>query len=88
MEQQDIDQLLQALDGEIARRRLPRPVRLVVVGGVYMLYFLHNRTSTHDVDIIPLDFPEFDAAQSGYEDLPRCHHCCGKDLPAQARLDE
>ncbi len=58
MEQQDIDQLLQALDGEIARRSLPRPVRLVVVGGVYMLYFLHNRTSTHDVDIIPLDFPD------------------------------
>ncbi len=23
-----------------------------------MLYFLHNRTSTHDVDFIPLDFPD------------------------------
>ena len=33
-------------------------MRIVVLGGVYMLFFLGNRASTHDIDIVPLDFPD------------------------------
>lgn len=58
MDQQDIDSYLQALDAALATRTLRKPVRLVVVGGVYMLFFLHNRPSTKDIDVVPLDFPD------------------------------
>ncbi len=58
MEGDEIEQYFQALDEEIAERNLKKPVRLVVLGGVYMMFFLKNRSSTKDVDIVPLDFPD------------------------------
>lgn len=58
MESTEIDTYLRALDQELVHRPITKPVRLVVVGGVYMLYFLGNRAATKDVDIIPLDFPD------------------------------
>lgn len=54
----EIDTYLHALDAELAQRPIRKPVRIVVVGGVYMLFFLGNRAATKDVDIIPLDFPD------------------------------
>jgi len=58
VESQEIETLFRALDEELAGRELKKPVRLVVVGGVYMMFFLHNRVSTKDVDVVPLDFPD------------------------------
>lgn len=58
MESQEVETYLQALDAELAQRPVKKPVRLVVVGGIYMMFFLHNRSSTKDVDIVPLDFPD------------------------------
>ncbi len=58
MDREEIDTYLQALDAALAERPIRKPVRLVVVGGVYMMFFLHNRTSTKDVDVIPLSFPD------------------------------
>lgn len=58
MDSDEIDAYLQALDEELANRPVSKPVRLVVVGGVYMLFFLKNRTATKDVDVVPLDFPD------------------------------
>jgi len=55
---QEIETYLQALDEELAQQKIRKPVRLVVVGGVYMMLVLGNRSSTKDVDIIPLDFPD------------------------------
>jgi hypothetical protein len=42
----------------LEKRPIRKPVRIVVVGGVYMLFFLRNRAATKNVDIIPLDFPD------------------------------
>ena len=54
MDSNEIDTYLRALDAELAQRPIRKPVRIVVVGGVYMLFFLRNRSATKDVDIIPL----------------------------------
>jgi predicted nucleotidyltransferase len=58
MESEEVDVYFRALDEELAKRKLHKPVRLAVVGGVYMMFFLKNRASTKDVDVIPLDFPD------------------------------
>jgi hypothetical protein len=58
MEGDEIDRYFQALDEDLAQRTLKKPVRLAVLGGVYMMFFLKNRSSTKDVDIVPLDFPD------------------------------
>jgi hypothetical protein len=58
MEGDEIDRYFQALDEDLAERTIKKPVRLVVLGGVYMMFFLKNRSSTKDVDIVPLDFPD------------------------------
>ena len=58
MDSSEIDTYLRALDEELEKRPIRKPVRIVVVGGVYMLFFLRNRAATKDVDIVPLDFPD------------------------------
>ncbi|GHO47255.1 DUF6036 family nucleotidyltransferase [Ktedonospora formicarum] len=59
MQSNEIDIYLQALDEALSTRSaIKKPARLVVVGGVYMMLFLKNRTSTKDVDVIPLSFPD------------------------------
>lgn len=58
MESEEVDAYFQALDEELEKRKIHKPVRLAVVGGVYMMFFLKNRASTKDIDVIPLDFPD------------------------------
>lgn len=58
MESEEVETYFQALSEELEIRKLNKPVRLALVGGVYMMFFLKNRASTKDVDIIPLDFPD------------------------------
>src|SRR5947207_11105259 len=58
MNSNEIDIYLRMLDKELEKCPIRKPVRIVVVGGVYMLFFLRNRAATKDVDIIPLDFPD------------------------------
>ena len=58
MQAEEIETYLQSLDRELAGRKIGKPVRLVVVGGVYMMFVMKNRNSTKDIDIIPLDFPD------------------------------
>jgi hypothetical protein len=58
MESAEVEAYFQALDEELAKRKIRKPVRLAVVGGIYMMFFLKNRASTKDVDVIPLDFPD------------------------------
>jgi hypothetical protein len=58
MKSNEIDIYLRVLDEELEKRPIRKPVRIVVVGGVYMLFFLRNRAATRDVDSIPLDFPD------------------------------
>lgn len=58
MESNDVELYLQALNEELAERKIGKPVRLALVGGVYMMFFLQNRLSTKDIDVVPLDFPD------------------------------
>jgi Nucleotidyltransferase of unknown function (DUF6036) len=58
MESDEVEAYFQALDEALEQRKIHKPVRLAVVGGVYMMFFFNNRASTKDVDVIPLDFPD------------------------------
>ena len=58
MQTDEVETYFQALNEELASRKINKPVRLVMVGGVYMMFFFKNRASTKDVDVIPLDFPD------------------------------
>jgi hypothetical protein len=51
----EIDRLLQDLGCELGARGLS-PVRVMIVGGAYMLLTLGNRATTQDIDIFPLNF--------------------------------
>jgi hypothetical protein len=42
MDSSEIDTYLRVLDVELAKRPIRKPVRIMVVGGVYMLFFLRN----------------------------------------------
>jgi hypothetical protein len=55
---QEIDLYFQTLNEELEKYPIAKPVRLVVVGGAFMISFIKNRTATKDVDIIPLSFPD------------------------------
>ena len=58
MEGAEVETYFAALDEALADQPMKKPVRLVVVGGIYMVCFVKNRASTKDVDIVPLDFPD------------------------------
>jgi hypothetical protein len=53
----DIELLLQELGDELAQR-FNSPVQILLIGGAYMLLTLHNRETTQDVDIYPLNIPD------------------------------
>jgi len=58
MEGKEVETYFVALNEALANQPIKKPVRLVVVGGIYMVCFIKNRASTKDVDIVPLDFPD------------------------------
>ncbi len=58
MDSQTIERYLQELGDELERRGFTVPVRLMIVGGAYMLLLVGNRLATEDVDIVLLDMPD------------------------------
>ncbi len=56
LQAQEIETLLQQLGEELLAREVVAPVRVLVVGGAYMLLMLGCRRSTQDIDIFPLNF--------------------------------
>ncbi|GCE45927.1 hypothetical protein EI42_01358 [Thermosporothrix hazakensis] len=58
MESQDIERYFIALGEELERSPLQEPVRVLVVGGGYMLLIVKNRKSTEDVDVVLMDLPD------------------------------
>ena len=52
MEAQDIERYLADLGQELQQRGVRQPIRLLVVGGAFMLTQLHNRPSTNDIDVL------------------------------------
>jgi len=58
VESQEIEKYFQDLGDELEQRGFKNPVRIMVVGGVFMLLMLKNRKATEDVDVVLLDFPD------------------------------
>ncbi len=57
MQSQEIEGYFQELGDELEQRGFKDPVRIMVVGGVFMLLMVKNRKATEDVDVVLLDFP-------------------------------
>ena len=58
MEGTQIEAYLATLGEELTRQGFKEPVRLLVVGGVFMVLQMGSRKATEDVDVILLDLPE------------------------------
>ena len=52
MDEQNIVAMLSIVGEELQEMGVKRPVRILLVGGAYMVTQIHNRTVTRDVDII------------------------------------
>jgi len=55
MEAEDIERYLAELGTELKNRGLNKPVRILLIGGAYMLLFANATRSTKDIDIFWLD---------------------------------
>lgn len=62
MESQDIERYFQDLGDELETRGFQEPVRIMIVGGVYMLLMVKNRKSTEDVDVVLMDMEDTSSA--------------------------
>jgi|SRR5581483_8818083 len=57
LQREDIELLLRELGSELAKT-FDKPVQILLIGGAYMILTLHNRATTQDVDIYPLNIPD------------------------------
>src|SRR5882762_9093482 len=57
LNRQDIENLLQEL-GNALTTKFRQPVKVMLIGGAYMILTLHNRKTTKDIDIYPLNIPD------------------------------
>ena len=55
MQGKDIERALAALGEELQHMGIQQPIRLLLVGGAFMLTQIGNRPSTNDVDVLPKD---------------------------------
>jgi hypothetical protein len=81
LDSQDIERYLQDLGDELETRGFQEPVRIMIVGGVYMLLMVKNRKSTEDVDVVLMDMedttnktPQTRAFQGAVRAVASKHH--------------
>jgi hypothetical protein len=67
MQARDIEQHLTQLGQELTDRGIQKPIRVLMIGGAYMLLLAKMQRSTDDVDILWLD--EDDAFQRAIDEL-------------------
>ena len=53
---EQIESFLEELGEEIRKKKITTPIRIMLIGGAYMILFLQNRQFTEDVDVFPLNF--------------------------------
>jgi hypothetical protein len=58
MTEQEIEDALAALGQELQRLGVQIPVRVLVVGGAFMLTQIHNRPATKDIDVLLIDIDD------------------------------
>jgi predicted nucleotidyltransferase len=56
MEEKDIIERLSLVGDELQNMGLKRPIRILLIGGAYMITQIHNRSVTRDVDIVAKKF--------------------------------
>ena len=59
MDAQAIENYLAELGQELQHLGVQRPIRILMVGGAFMLTQIHNRSSTNDVDVLLKDGEDF-----------------------------
>ena len=62
MEAEDIERYLAELGAELKNRGLKKPIRVLLIGGAYMLLLANATRSTKDIDIFWLDEDGFQRA--------------------------
>ncbi len=67
MQARDIEQHLTQLGQELTDRGIQKPIRVLIIGGAYMLLLAKMQRSTDDVDILWLE--EDDAFQRAIDEL-------------------
>ena len=55
LDRQNIESNLEELGKELAKK-VNVPIRIMLIGGAYMILFLQNREFTGDIDVFPLNF--------------------------------
>src|SRR5436309_5309848 len=55
MQAQEIEMYLAELGQELQRMGVQQPIRVLLVGGAFMLTQVHNRATTNDVDVLLKD---------------------------------
>ncbi len=58
MQAHEIEHALALLGQELQDRGIQHPIRILIVGGAYMVTQLQNRPSTQDIDILFKDLPD------------------------------
>src|SRR5579885_1203710 len=58
MQAQEIEAYLAQLGQELADRGVEQPVRMLLIGGAFMLTQVHNRLTTDDVDVFFKDIED------------------------------
>jgi hypothetical protein len=78
--EQEIEDALAALGQELQRLGVQQPIRILVVGGAYMLTQLHNRLATTDIDVLLIDIadpgasPVYQQVQTGVRAIASQRH--------------
>lgn len=58
MQAEDIEMYLTQLGQEFVIQGIQQPVRVLLIGGVFMLFQVHNRQATDDIDVIFKDIED------------------------------
>ncbi len=58
MQAQEIETYLAQLGQELAQRGVQQPVRILVIGGAFMLFQVKNRLATDDIDVVFKDIED------------------------------
>jgi len=64
MEGHDIERYLAELGAELETHKIKKPIRLLIIGGAYMLIFEHASRTTEDIDIFWLEEDSFRRVRS------------------------
>ncbi len=69
MEAQDIERYLTELGAELSTRGIKKPIRMMIIGGAYMLLLANASRTTNDIDIFWL---EEEALGQNFNPLSEC----------------